>query len=65
MTECLIIWEVVKCPPCTVGDAEVMQPGEGAEVHPATSNRKELTSETDAAVRSCGISKLLATTHGR
>lgn len=30
-------------------DVEVMQPEEGAEDHPAAANRKELTSETDAA----------------
>lgn len=34
---------------CAEDDAEVMQPEEGAEDHPAAANRKELTSETDAA----------------
>lgn len=36
-------------PPVLRGDAEMMQPEEGTEDHPAAASRKGLTSETDAA----------------
>lgn len=45
----LNILEAVSCPSCTEGDAEMMQPEEGAEDHPAAASREGLTSETDAA----------------
>lgn len=41
--------EAAQCPPCAEGDAEMMQPEEGVEDHPAAAHREKLTSETDAA----------------
>lgn len=52
-------------PCCPEADAEVIQRGEGTEAHAAAAaSRKEPTSETGAAVTSCGIGKLLTTANG-